>query len=713
MSFVDSTMSSGPSSGTADSLANKHALYLSWDLRGDHHAAVRPTADELVDHGWEVTVVAGSDEASGGSPGGDGATWFGPDVRLVTVPSDLSSRGGALLDAVVRLHETHPITLMVAGGGPASGIRAAQHLWDKERVPFVLDLHDSAAILRFTRDGEGTDGSAVTGTAAELLAEAIEVWFPDDTSREACEAACPSVVSKSRVVTPALKQPVGAAEARGGRRAAVADLGPRVESAHTMQRLLQERGASAPAEVTVFEVPSPSTRTVRMMDTLRAAGVVTKAVHWGAKTELVQGLGFRSITFVNRKYSLYSQVRAHLAEVASAEPGTEEGRLRDLYQAMLDIPVPATRDIWQDLKIWSQDWFDVARLFARYPSPVFWAADLNALPPAVWAKHAVPGTRVIFDAHELFTELDYLDPTQRAEWEDIAQHFLPEVDLVITVGKGIAGELAKRYGLPRVEVVESLSLPTRYPRSDVRRVVGVAEGTPLVVHVGNVSGNRNPLLAVQLLQRDPRVHFAFVGVVKGTMADTLSRAAEDAGVLDRLHLVGSVPMEELQHFLSTADVSAILYSPRTSENLRLAMPNKLFDALGAGVPCVAAAGTAAAEYLEHEGLGHEFADGDPGSLAAAIETVLADTTLHDRVRQSAPRFLWPAIEPRLLELVADELAAAHFSGSTDRPPALVSSGPQTQTRKASGSYSWRSAPMKRAQRALAWRLRRLALRLER
>ena len=132
MSFVDSTMSSGPSSGTADSLANKHALYLSWDLRGDHHAAVRPTADELVDHGWEVTVVAGSDEASGGSPGGDGATWFGPDVRLVTVPSDLSSRGGALLDAVVRLHETHPITLMVAGCGPASG-RPRHHRGEGDR----------------------------------------------------------------------------------------------------------------------------------------------------------------------------------------------------------------------------------------------------------------------------------------------------------------------------------------------------------------------------------------------------------------------------------------------------------------------------------------------------------------------------------------------------------------------------------------------------
>src|SRR5690606_16352719 len=150
-----------------------------------------------------------------------------------------------------------------------------------------------------------------------------------------------------------------------------------------------------------------------------------------------------------------------------------------------------------------------------------------------------------------------------------------------------------------------------------------------------------PLLAVQLLQHNTRLHFAFVGEVREGLSDTLRSAAEETGVSDRLHFVGNVPREDLQHFLSTADASAILYSPRTSENLRLAMPNKLFDSLGAGVPCVAAEGSAAAEYLQRQGMGAVFADGDAMSLAAALESVISDGGFRERVSAAASSFHWP------------------------------------------------------------------------
>ena len=668
---------------------------------------MREAAKVLVDLGWEVTVVeAGAFPALEVVPEVVSDT----DIRVVRVPlgSELGSgmdpgTEQALAEVVARLHHERPVDVTIAAEGPLPWFSASHRLWDTHRIPYVLDHADAALLRRPDGDHPHPEESGDPATEATQFAEALEVWFPDDASRRSYESDFPSLSCKTRMVP--VVDGDGSPTLRSALMDALEDLETRVESARALPRLLAARGASGPLEVTVFEIPLPSTRTIRMMDTLRAAGVVTHSIHSSGHTSAVRGLGFRTVSFTNRKYSLLGHVRKHLSAVKTAEPGTPEGRLRELYQAMLDVPVPATRPIWQDLKILSQEWFEVARMMVANPSPVFWAADLNALPPAIWAKHALPGTRVILDAHELFVELDYLDPTQRAEWEEISQTFLPEVDLVITVGQGVADELRRRYGIQRVEVIESRTFPTRFPRSDVRRVVGLDQATPLVVHVGNVSDNRNPLLAVRLLQHDTRMHFAFVGVVRGAMSDTLRDAAEAAGVLDRLHLVDNVPRDELQHFLSSADASAILYSPRTSENLRLAMPNKLFDALGAGVPCVAALGTAAADYLQDEGVGLGFADDDAMSLAASLEAVISDRSLRKRVHDMVPGFLWPSVEPRLLSLVADELGEA-------RLPLVQGSTPATATAETT-TPTWRGDPVRRARRALAWRLRRAAGALER
>ncbi|GAB2607620.1 glycosyltransferase [Pseudactinotalea suaedae] len=555
----------------------------------------------------------------------------------------------------------------------------------------------------------------------DVLAD-YPLWFaasslePEDVADAFARAAAAvrsGVASDPAVVERALAH-ARRYERRGVLKEAMADLPSLVHRAKAFDRLLPSSPSERPA-INVYEMPVPSTRTVRMADTLRAAGVEMRSVH-NADEDVVRALGFVSTPFRNRRFALFSKINAAAKTLALAEPGTVDGRMRDVHRAMLEIPVPATRPIWNDTNILSQDWYDAARLMVEKPTPILWAADLDALPPVIWAKHALPGTRVIFDAHELFSLVDYLDPTQVEEWEEIARTFIPEVDLVITVGEGIADELRRRYGAKRVEVIESLAVPTRFPGEDVRSSLGLGADVPLAIHIGNVSANRNPLLAVELLVSMPELHFAFVGTVRGNLHDLLDEAAADRGVRDRLHFTGNVGRGQLQHFLTTADVAAILYSPDTSENLRLAMPNKLFDALSAGLPGVATAGTAAAEYLEREGLGQAFVDGDAESLASAIRAVLGDERMRGNAANSAESAVWAATEPRLLEMVAAEYAAAQV------PPLRAARGPRlaspvvtagTKTARRKPRYSWRKEPRQRAKAALAWRLRKLLLRLER
>lgn len=469
--------------------------------------------------------------------------------------------------------------------------------------------------------------------------------------------------------------------------------------------------AEATRELTVYEVPRPSTRTIRMMKTLTDAGFTVSCVRAPRHSQYVMDAGMRGIDAVlGRSNRTIRTIKQRLEGVKAAEDGTLDARLRSLYTTMLELPATSTRPRWADPGVLADDWLDAASAMVAHPVSVLWAADLDALPAVVWAAKAIPGSRVVFDAHELFPEVDYLDMTLRAEWEEIARTFIPEVDLVLTVGTEIGDELTHRYGARRVEVVHSLAVPSTGAAVDVRSSVGLRDDQPLAVHVGNVSANRRPELAVDLLSAHPELHFAFIGEVRQEQDELVGQRARALGVADRLHFVDPVPVEVLTEFLTSADVSVILYSAETSANLRVAMPNKMFDSLAGGVPVIAADGTAAADYVVGQRLGAAFKDGDGVDLADAVRSVLADNALRAHVRERADEFTWSAAEDRLVEMVtslAASATSAPVEATADRGEAVSHSQPHV------APLSWSAHPLLRARKTAAWRLRQLAARVDR
>jgi glycosyltransferase involved in cell wall biosynthesis len=311
---------------------------------------------------------------------------------------------------------------------------------------------------------------------------------------------------------------------------------------------------------------------------------------------------------------------------------------------------------------------------------------------------------VIFDSHELFPELDTLDPLQAPHWRDIAQRFVPQVDLVLTVSDGIARELRDRYRAVRVEVIDNLAATGGTPSDTVRSRLGLPETEPLIIHVGTVSPQRRPELAVDLLARLPEAHLAFVGEIRGGLEAPLRQRAERLGVAERLHVVDPVPLDELVEFLSDADAGVILSSPERSLNLKLTVPNKLYDYLAAGLPVVATAGLPPADIAVQERVGAAFVDGDVTSLAAAMRTVLGDDELRARARARRSEWTWALHEERLVRLVRQQAEQATLP-SVHRDTAAAAAEPQH-------ANNARSAFSARVRKAASWRLRRLAARLE-
>ena len=199
---------------------------------------------------------------------------------------------------------------------------------------------------------------------------------------------------------------------------------------------------------------------------------------------------------------------------------------------------------------------------------------------------------------------------------------------------------------------------------DVREVTGVGDDDFLLVTVGNAKPGMTVDEAIAALELLPdRVHLAFVG--RGF--EPWASRAEDPALGGRLHLVSHVPPTEIVSFIRRADAFPIFYRP-LSANDRVAVPNKIFHAIAAGLPVLyPPIGPIKTIGDEHE-LGLEMDTADPESIATAVLPLSEDPGLASRyaenARRAAQSLSWEREEETLAKMIASTL-----KGTPVRAPA--------------------------------------------
>jgi glycosyltransferase involved in cell wall biosynthesis len=131
----------------------------------------------------------------------------------------------------------------------------------------------------------------------------------------------------------------------------------------------------------------------------------------------------------------------------------------------------------------------------------------------------------------------------------------------------------------------------------------------------------------------------------------LSRAA---GVADRVHFHPSVELERLLDHTVEADIGVSLLED-TCENHRLALPNKVFEYVAAGVPVVTSALPELAALVRRHGIGWTVIPSDPEALASTLREALdqaREPGVRERVRCAREQLHWSIETVRLTELYA-------------------------------------------------------------
>jgi glycosyltransferase involved in cell wall biosynthesis len=131
--------------------------------------------------------------------------------------------------------------------------------------------------------------------------------------------------------------------------------------------------------------------------------------------------------------------------------------------------------------------------------------------------------------------------------------------------------------------------------------------------------------------------------------------AEVARRPDRMAVLPAVPEGELLDWTAGADVAFVGAPPRTA-NQRLTLPNKLFQALMAGVPIVVGTGTEHCRLATTEAVGRCCDIDSPASVALAIADLLAaDPTTREALRAhcrevALDRYSWEETRGGLVQL---------------------------------------------------------------
>ncbi len=269
------------------------------------------------------------------------------------------------------------------------------------------------------------------------------------------------------------------------------------------------------------------------------------------------------------------------------------------------------------------------------------AHDLNTLHAALGA-----GVPVVYDAHELeLARRRYPGPLARAADRAVERRGIRAAAARITVSEGIARELAQTYGVPEPTVIlNSPSLTTRDQEPAVDLRAGLPADAELAVYVGKVLLERAGL--EQLVEALPEsFHAGFLGPPP---ADDARAALSGA----RVHWFDAVPYAQVPATLRAATCTVIPLQ-NVHRSYDLALPNKLFDSIMAGVPIGVSRLEEASRLVRGHGIGVVFDETSPASIAAALEELAElrrDPGLAARFAALQEEIAWERQEAKLVAL---------------------------------------------------------------
>ncbi len=299
------------------------------------------------------------------------------------------------------------------------------------------------------------------------------------------------------------------------------------------------------------------------------------------------------------------------------------------------------------------------RIWSRFVSvgkslqpDVVHAHDLDTL-PAAWRLARATGASLVFDAHESYSDMlgENVSKAIKTICRALERFLVPRADLLVTVGE----RLRRHYqdmGAKLTQVVGNWRDPIDTDggpaavRQAVRVDAGVKESTVFICFIANLTPERRLEPLLEAVESVPGVELVVGGRGAGVQA-----AEQAAARCDRIRFVGLVAPSDVARWTAAADAVYYGFDP-DNPNARFSAPNKLFEALAAGIPVVTARFGEIGEIVADTGCGILLADYSTESIADALRELLDESRraeLCKAARAASTRYTRAAADRALVD----------------------------------------------------------------
>lgn len=301
-----------------------------------------------------------------------------------------------------------------------------------------------------------------------------------------------------------------------------------------------------------------------------------------------------------------------------------------------------------------------------------WAGSL----PALEQVRAAHGGRTVYDARDVFLRsrmFDHMPRWQRAILTRYESRWAKAADAVVQVSPEYAAMTERDLGLHDIAVVRNC--PERWdppsPRPDfIRELLGLPATVAIALYQGRVTQDRGIEQAMDAILEVPDAVLVIMGFGNQngdqSTRDPYVAASLRAPYQGKVHVIDPVPPTQLLSWSASADVMVMTVQPR-SENLRHTTPQKLWEALAAGVPVVASDLPGFRSVMGEIGCGELVDPTSPSAIAAGIRRLLdlgsgGLRAVGDRGLAAAhDRYNWE-VQAEVLEVVYADLLARDRAG---------------------------------------------------
>lgn len=273
-------------------------------------------------------------------------------------------------------------------------------------------------------------------------------------------------------------------------------------------------------------------------------------------------------------------------------------------------------DAWYWSSLAHRDAYAAAEQAAPDDLAAIHANDWNTLPIALRLARR-RGAKVVLDLHE-YAPLEF---EHRLVWRlvfpaairGLLRRSAALVAASITVAPGIAERYRHELGFDPIVILNAPEVVEHHDHP-------IDPGRIRFIHHGSAQRGRQLELIVDAIALSgPHVEVQFMLVGDPSYIAELRRRASHVAA-GRIRFREPVAPDEIADALAPSDLGIYLLAP-TGYNEAQALPNKLFDFIGAGLAVLVGPNTAMAAFVREHGIGRVASSLDPSAIAEEIRTL--------------------------------------------------------------------------------------------